>query len=480
MRGQLRQLIVLTLKLNLCPPSLFQNPNPPLSSPQGSFGLCVSSSIDARRQFCVAARGQTISLAFYPRQGVVLYGSEQAAVKAGLNLPEATLGADGKGSAGRYMARDGNGRGGDQVATRLDLDDLGGEIVLIDWVSADKSSTGSSTRSAAGLQRERVMGGAVELTLAQETLAKFGSLKNRLVPLEDNELITPLPALVPDLVGADIRDIPKAVRRVQTEWQEAGLNRLTMWNFEKCFRKRLALHHGGAHPGSVDVLVTGCEVSLWLAEQFASDLSLVFPALDIKTLSANKLLGLLGQDFAMPQTGYSFHEGTWDLKDTIVVIVSHSGGTFASLSVANLLQADTSDIFVVSSEWDTQIGKQLRKLQSRMFESRIFATDVGMRPAEPCSVSVVATHALLTEILVHLMEYVVAKKLESNTGEVITASDAQQLRINADMCVSALEQIVGATTTGGAISSATHRELRARGRHWARHVLEAPKVSPRA
>ena len=75
----------------------------------------------------------------------------------------------------------------------------------------------------------------------------------------------------------------------------AGLNRLTMWNFEKCFRKRLALHHGGAHPGSVDVLVTGCEVSLWLAEQFASDLSLVFPALDIKTLSANKLLGLLGQ-----------------------------------------------------------------------------------------------------------------------------------------------------------------------------------------
>ena len=115
MRGQLRQLIVLTLKLNLCPPSLFQNPNPPPSSPQGSFGLCVSSSIDARRQFCVAARGQTISLAFYPRQGVVLYGSEQAAVKAGLNLPEATLGADGKGSAGRYMARDGNGRGGDQV-----------------------------------------------------------------------------------------------------------------------------------------------------------------------------------------------------------------------------------------------------------------------------------------------------------------------------------------------------------------------------
>ena len=50
----------------------------------GSFGLCVTSSLDAHRQLCLAARGQTMSLAFYPRKGIILYGSEQAAVKAGM------------------------------------------------------------------------------------------------------------------------------------------------------------------------------------------------------------------------------------------------------------------------------------------------------------------------------------------------------------------------------------------------------------
>ena len=38
-----------------------------------------------------------------------------------------------------------------------------------------------------------------------------------------------------------------------------------------------------------------------------------------------------------------------------------------------------------------------------MFESRIFATGVGVRPAEPCSLTVAATHQLLTQILLHLM-----------------------------------------------------------------------------
>jgi len=42
--------------------------------------------------------------------------------------------------------------------------------------------------------------------------------------------------------------------------------------------------------------------------------------------------------------------------------VSHSGGTFAPLAVANLLQAQTQNIYVVTSEWDTQIGKQLRQI----------------------------------------------------------------------------------------------------------------------
>ena len=37
------------------------------------------------------------------------------------------------------------------------------------------------------------------------------------------------------------------------------------------------------------------EVSLWLGEQFAADLALCFKHLNVKTVSANKLLGLDGQ-----------------------------------------------------------------------------------------------------------------------------------------------------------------------------------------
>ncbi|CAK9023147.1 unnamed protein product [Durusdinium trenchii] len=56
---------------------------------KGSFGLCVTCSLDADRQMIIAARGQTMSMAFYPQSGMVLYGSEQAAMKAavGVRLP---------------------------------------------------------------------------------------------------------------------------------------------------------------------------------------------------------------------------------------------------------------------------------------------------------------------------------------------------------------------------------------------------------
>ena len=57
-----------------------------LAGAKGSFGLCVSSSLDAHRQLVVAARGQTLSVACYPRSGIVLWGSEQAAVKAAMQV----------------------------------------------------------------------------------------------------------------------------------------------------------------------------------------------------------------------------------------------------------------------------------------------------------------------------------------------------------------------------------------------------------
>ena len=95
-----------------------------LENAKGSFGICVTSSMDAHRQVVFAAKGQTMSIAFYPRRGIVCYGSEQAAVKAGLNYDTPAGSSKFKTD---YSCSDEN-------AVRLDLDDLGGEIVSVDTV----------------------------------------------------------------------------------------------------------------------------------------------------------------------------------------------------------------------------------------------------------------------------------------------------------------------------------------------------------
>lgn len=62
---------------------LFQATKEFLKNAKGSFGLSTSSTLDSKHQICLAARGQTISIAFYPEKKLVCFGSEQAATKAG-------------------------------------------------------------------------------------------------------------------------------------------------------------------------------------------------------------------------------------------------------------------------------------------------------------------------------------------------------------------------------------------------------------
>lgn len=171
-----------------------------------------------------------------------------------------------------------------------------------------------------------------------------------------------------------------------------------------------------------------------------------------------------------------------DLKDPIIIIVSHSGGTFGPLACSNLLQSFSSSIFAVTSEWDTQVGKQLRSMYSDdLLESRIFSTDVGVRPAEPCSVSVVATHQLLTNIFGHICITIISNpQFSKAAGAVVRERDLQILERCNQECISALEEIVGVDSKGNEIHekrSKTERELRSAGDLWADHVLENAKVS---
>lgn len=254
-----------------------------LENAKGSFGLCVTTTMDSHRQAVFAAKGQTLSVAFYPRKGVICYGSEQAAVKAGLNYDtpqgKSTFGTDFK-----FV---------DENAVRLDLDDLGGEIVLLDWgYAGDKEPSVSPPNR--NLTVDKLMGGSVNVILLHQenVMSKNPKIHKRLVQLENNEFIKPLLPDTNDPVLGDIQDIPKICANIQTDWRDVGLNRMTAWHLGQCIRHRMQAHVDGKleqHASQVDILITGCEVSLWAAEQFAADLSKCFPKLYVKSVSANKV-----------------------------------------------------------------------------------------------------------------------------------------------------------------------------------------------
>lgn len=391
-----------------------------LSNAKGSFGLMVTSSLDAHRQVCVAARGQTISVAFYPNKGLICYGSEQAAVKAGLGFD--TPGGD--------IIVEGEGN----EAVRLDLDDLGGEICLLDW-GYEGDVTPCLSPPNRDLKAYSLIQGSINVVLLQESkiTPSMKNLRWRMTPLEGNEWVQPLQREAEDMILKDIHDIPRVCNDIQYDWRGIGLNRMTAWNLMKCVSERLQSIVDGKvsrHSGSIDILLTGCEVSLWMSEQFATDLQKCFPKLFVKAVSSNKLLGLFGQEISIPCVGYPMSTKTNDLSDAIVIIVSHSGGTFAPLACSNLLQAFTRNIFVVASEWDTQIGKQLRSMHSEkdFLSSRIFSTGIGVRPAEPCSISVAATHQLLTNIFIYLCDVIIGShQFRHVSGALVTETDLKIL-----------------------------------------------------
>jgi hypothetical protein len=312
---------------------LFQTTKCFLDNARGSFRLMITSSLDASTQICVAASGQTMSLALYPRKGIICYGSEQAAVKAGLSFE--SPGGDTPYERSTTFGKENY----EHETVRIDLDDLDGEICLVDWGGHHGADIISFPNR--NLEQHSAFYGQVRLVFHQQSKLIDDHTNTRCTPLEDNDFISPLPTDSNDLILDDIHDIPKICREIQDDWNSASLNFLTARNFTRCLRRRLDARVSGkvaAHAGTVDILLTGCDLSLWVAEQFASDLQKAFPKLFIKTVSSNKLLGVFGQELSIPCTGYPMSHNNHDLSDTIVLIVSHSGGTFAPLACSNLLQ----------------------------------------------------------------------------------------------------------------------------------------------
>ncbi|CAB9524779.1 expressed unknown protein [Seminavis robusta] len=480
---------------------LMQSTKEFLSNARGSFGLCVVSTLDAKSQMCLAAQGQTISVAFYPKSGLVLYGSEQAAVKAAMNVDAPGHGnvADDARAAADDDDKDVD-NALDRLAARLDLDDLAGEICLLDWSTNRGNDDQIVSRPNRHLMVHNIMNQTLRVVLCKlnQTTGSSNingmdkSLFHRMTLLEGNDFIQPLRKDPEDIVLSDIQSIPRVCQAIQKNWQnetaDISFNRLTALALSRSLIRRLDAISSGRlqqQPGSVDILLTGCEVSLWLAEQMASDLKKALTKLNVLAVSSNKVLGLFGQEQSIPAIGFPMSPQTHVLSDTIVIILSHSGGTFGPLQCSNLLQSVTRNIFAVTSEWDCQIGKQLRSMYDPDNEtiadsSRLFTTGVGLAPAEPCSLSVAAMQQLLTQIFVHICIVGTSSPRHRHIlGAVITERDLQILeRCNRDN-IQALEEIVGVDAEGKRLKTAltqTVRDLRAIGDRWSEHVLENAKA----
>jgi hypothetical protein len=220
----------------------------------------------------------------------------------------------------------------------------------------------------------------------------------------------------------------------------------------------------------------------------AADDRLRCPRIQV-TLSANKLLGHLGQSFPIPQTNFPFHVGSHNLNNAICLLVSHSGGTFGTLACSNLLKSFTPHIFCVTSEWDTQVARSIRQgigvqsNKSLQVRSYVFVTHVGLRPAEPCTISLAATHQLLTQILLYVMVYLRhfdADGVFSKTcGSSYVREEVHELAQLNEANIGAVREIIGGPVEMPdgkmqIVDTPTSSELRAQGRRWAQHVLEGP------
>ena len=137
------------------------------------------------------------------------------------------------------------------------------------------------------------------------------------------------------------------------------------------------------------------------------------------------------------------------------------------------------NIFAVVGEFDCQVSKQLRAMDSDQEEhlcsSRIFSTEVGLRTAEPCSVSVVAIHQMLTNLFMYISAVIISdERYKTVTEAVVTETDLQTLEKLNIMNIEALTEIIGCNSRGHVFDeeTATLRQLNESGRVWADHILE--------
>lgn len=418
-----------------CHNNIYQATKLFLSRAKGSFGLVVASTLN-EASLVLSAWGQPIATGFNLQGQYMVYASEPAAVDAVLfDSPR---------------------------SYRLDLDQKAGEIA---WVGVDHITVYS-------VQEDRELLGS--------------ELKQRWIPLQGNPYILPPTASAADPVERDIHDIPKVLKSIAIAWSiPTSFNRQSADYFanlliEKArYREQIRCNPIDAAAGqmpeqSLDLLITGVESSLWLGEQFAQDLTTLFPEMRVQAISANQVLQELRTDWQGLKVG----------NHSLVLAISQSGQTFPTLQATHAFeelrrQGYIGELFILTGELCSQMGSAIAQhyYQESSFTRRIFINGSGRRTAEPTTVAVAAAQATLTELLLYL-----AKRLREQFpghpgpfGMTLSAANLLTLEcMKNDFLGDCVEAIVGATVAGEQRPSADHQRLVYSGQKWALQVTETP------
>ena len=423
-----------------------------ISRAQGSFGLVTTSTLE-ESELVLCSSKQPITIGFDWAEGYMVYASEPAAIdRVLLDRPQ---------------------------SFRLDLDREGGEVAK---VSAKNLTVYSLIQ-----QRE------LEVLELQD---RWISMQNH--PHRDRLKSTEIGQ---DPIADDINSIPKVLHDIEADWKNpASLNCRSadyliyllaqkVQRFEK--RQRLMFKAGLLSQirqmPAVDLLITGEENSLWLGERFARDLKVVFPFLNIVTISANQILQQIGSGFERLNIG----------RDSLILAITQSGQTFSTMQAIDLFdhlssQGVIGELFILTGELSSFVNSTQGKggLTTITHSSnnqnqepkdepscyRVFLNGSGRRIAEPSTVAVAAARQTLTELLFYLAKQMRYKFPHYEPlGMTLTTESLMVLAMmKEDFTSKNALQIIGTNPQGKSFKSSTQQTLIESGLHWANHITETP------
>lgn len=408
-----------------------------MSKAKGSFGLVTVSTLEEGR-LVLSAQGQPISIGFNRPEGYMVYASDPAAVDAVLL--------------------------GFFESYRLDLDQTG-EIALVS---------------------------AKDITVYSMNLARnldSTELENRWISMAKNPYlrqVKPTRNSTKDPVAHDIHEIPRILEEIKLSWQNPAsvncqsANYLVQLFCEKAQsfeqKQQKMLRAGLAselrHLATVDLLIIGVENSLWLGERFAKDLKIIFPWLNVETISANQVLQQLQHDFSSLRLG----------QDSLVLAITQSGQTFPTVQAINTFdqlyrQGIIGQLFILTGEVSSFLGSPaIQPKQSNCDRHNIFVNGSGRRTAEPATIVVAATQQTLTELLFYLAKRMRQTFPDSSPFGMTLAKESLMVleKMKDDFLDINVVKIIGTAPTGKENATSTKQKLIKSGRRWALHITETP------